>query len=146
MTARNTEAAARPFRLALVAAVGLFVLGRFWDARWHSRHPGRESGADMLEAHGVIYLAVLVALVAAALAVTRFRGRRGAFVAALAGAAAAAVGHALDVAAHSAASARDPAGAHLLFTIGEVVVIVAALNPFVTALRRRLGAVGAPGK
>jgi len=132
-TAAETETAA--FRRSLVAGAAVVVLGGIWDTAWHSRNPGLEAGADMVQAHAVIYLGLAIVVVSAAWALHRFSLRRPTFLAALLGGVVAALGHALDVYAHSSSS--ESGLGHALILVGQAVVIVTAFLVLTSRRRRR---------
>ena len=117
----------RALRRVLGVGVLLLVAGHVWDYVWHSRYGGEETGADALRAHFLIYaaLAALAGVGAAAL----LRGGARAFFAAVAVAAAVALGgHGLDVYAH--ANDTDETLAHAASLVGEVAAIVLVVRSF----------------
>lgn len=104
------------------------VLGVGWDMAWHSRQPGGGlAGAEeVLEAHWLMILGVLIIFVALALAVRSIRGPRPAVVAtwiALVGSISMAVGFAWDSARHI--QGTESPTAHALIYVGLAVVVVA---------------------
>ena len=109
-------------RRALYAALALLVAGHAWDWIYHARNEGLEAGADMIVAHGLLYLGAIAAVVTGVAA--RWRG---AFALALVGGVVALGGHAWDYAIHS--GGEDSRLPHLLFALGEALVAAAALYP-----------------
>ncbi|MDQ3856953.1 MAG: hypothetical protein M3327_00660 [Actinomycetota bacterium] len=116
---------ATTWRWAVLAGAAVLVAGVLWDGVWHARNGRSEVGLDLVAAHGGIYLGAAIALVAAASALVDPAGRSPAFVAALAGALLAVVGHGLDFWAHETRSDARPA--HALFLVGEVVLVATAV-------------------
>ena len=129
-------------RWALLAAAGLVIVGLFWDSAYHARNRGPEAGLEMLESHGVMWAGLLAAIGVSALALARGTERRRAFAFALGGALAGILGHGLDVYAHE--TDGSAALAHVLFTGGELVLVVAAVVLSPRSLRLPGAATGAP--
>ena len=122
----EAESPTRALRWALLAGAGLVIAGLFWDAAWHARHPDAfESPRDMLEAHFVIYVGLVVACAAALAALVRALPSRAAFVAALVGGGAAGLGHGLDALAH--ADGTESSLGHALATLGQLALVIAAV-------------------
>lgn len=116
-------------RRVVWAGIGILVLGVVWDGVWHSRNPqALETGWRLLQAHGVMYAGILVALAGS---LWPFAGppRPSAsswYAATAAGALALAVGRGWDALAH--ARGGEVAGAHLLARLGLVLVLSGAIG------------------
>lgn len=108
--------------------IAVFVLGIAWDGVWHSSNPeALETGWNVLEAHGVMYAGVLVALVGSLVAFREPRGRPSAaswYGLTAAGALAQAVGTGWDAVAHALGS--EAALAHLLARVGLLALLAGA--------------------
>jgi hypothetical protein len=105
---------------ALLAAVGLVILGRLVDLQWHLTHDEFEGTSEQIRAHFVVWVAVLLVLAVTAVAVREGVASFG-FRLALAGAllyAPVAIWHFVE---H--ANGNDPELAHLLLGLADVAII-----------------------
>lgn len=116
-------------RQILWTGLALQVLGIVWDVLWHRRNPGAlETGWALLEAHGLIYLGILMVGVGALVAVARTGSRPGPlswYALAGYGALGQAVGRGWDAWAHAAG--HEVALAHLLSRFGFLLVLAAVV-------------------
>jgi hypothetical protein len=126
---------ARRVLLALWAALAGQFLGRLVDLRWHLAHEEFEGTAEQLEAHWLIWLAVLATIavaVAGLHALPDRPGRSGLILVVGAGAVyvAVAIWHFVE---H--ANGADPELAHVLLALSEVAMFAGAA--FATMRARR---------
>ena len=124
---------------ALWASLGAQVLGRLLDLRWHLANDEFEGASQQLEAHWLIWLAVIATIAVAALALRRddvAAGRSGFRVVLASGVlyAAVAVWHFVE---H--ANGVDPELAHYLLVVTEAGMFAGALMATL-ALRRQVAA------
>jgi uncharacterized protein YacL len=129
---RRTSLASR-YLYILLAAVAIQIIGRGIDGYWHATHDEFESASDQLQAHSILWVGVLVALVVSGLAVTRLSARpRAGYLAVLISSiayAGAAVWHFIE---H--ANGSDPAIAHVVLGILWAVLLASAA---LTAIMKR---------
>lgn len=128
VTAVAGDPLARSRRL-LWTGVGLQVLGIVWDVLWHRRNPGLlEAGWGLLEAHGILYLGLLVVGAGALSAFVRPASRPGPlswYALAGYGALAQALGGGWDAWAHAAG--HEVALAHILSRFGFLLALAAVV-------------------
>jgi uncharacterized protein YacL len=109
----------------LLAGIAVQVVGRAIDGYWHATHEEFESASDQLQAHSVLWVGVLVALVVSSLAVRELRvGPRTGYFAVLVSSiayAGAAVWHFIE---H--ANGSDPAAAHVVLGILWAALLASA--------------------
>jgi hypothetical protein len=119
--------------LLLTLGVGLFIAGRLVDLAWHATHTEFETAADQVRAHAVVWLATIVILWAATVALVR-RVRLD-YTVVLTGA----VGYAVVAVWHfiEHAGGRDPELPHILLLITNVVIFAGAAWVGFAAWRRR---------
>jgi hypothetical protein len=117
--------------------IALQVAGQVIDLRWHATYPGFERAADQLQAHWLIWLAVLVTLVVAAVGARQVpsgwsSGYRLLLLAA--------VGYGLSSAWHfwEHANLRDPVAPHVLVALGKAAILAGAVSATVVSRRRRV--------
>jgi hypothetical protein len=119
--------------LLLTLGVGLFIAGRLVDLAWHATHTEFETAADQVRAHAVVWLATIVILWAATVALVR--RVRPDYIVVLTGAvsyAVVAVWHFIE---H--VGRRDPELPHILLLITNVVIFAGAAWVGFAAWRRR---------
>ncbi len=119
----------------LWSGVAIQFLGMWWDGVWHSRHPGAlEAGWALLQAHGIMYVGILVVGLGAALAFRRPGAGPGPtswYAMAGYGALGQAIGTGWDAWAHAAG--REAATAHMLSQFALLLVLLSVVAAAWTA-------------
>ena len=118
---------------ALWATVLLQLAGRLVDLRWHLTHPEFEAASQQVEAHWLVWLAVLASIGVAVFAIAgpsaaAMAGYRVVLIAGLVYTAVA-VWHFIEHAHH-----HDPQVAHVLLALSQLAMLVGAV---VATLRSR---------
>ena len=109
----------------LAGAAVLQIAGRGLDGLWHANHDEFEAARQQLEAHWLLWIAVVATLVIAAVALRRpglgQDVRTGLHVTLWSGVAysAVAIWHFVEHANHN-----DPAVAHVLLAIGQILMLI----------------------
>jgi hypothetical protein len=126
--------------VALLAAVGVAIVGGLVDLQWHLTHDEFEGTSEQFRAHTVVWIGVLLVLMVTALAVKE--GIRGTgYRLALLGAVfyvPVAVWHFIE---H--ANGSDPEVAHVLLALADVAILTGGAVAFAT--RRRAALQGSAG-
>ena len=121
--------------LALLAAVGVVVVGLLVDLQWHLSHDEFEGTSEQFRAHTVVWIGVLLVLMVTALGVRE--GIRGTgYRLALFGAVfyvPVAVWHFIE---H--ANGSDPEVAHALLALADVAILTGGAVAFATRQRAAL--------
>ena len=121
---------------ALWGAMFLQLLGRLVDLRWHLTHDEFEAASQQLEAHWLVWLAVLATMGVALLAITAsIPARRGGYQVVLASGVVyvgIAVWHFIEHANH-----HDPQAAHVLLAVSQAAMLVGAVMATVQARRQQ---------
>jgi hypothetical protein len=110
-----------------LGGLALGILGAGWDRVWHSRHVGSElaSATEVLEAHWLVILGVLVIFVSLSLAVRSVRRPRSAVAStwiAFVGSLSMVIGFAWDSTRHI--QGTESPGGHVMIYAGLLLVIV----------------------
>jgi hypothetical protein len=120
---------------AMWAVIAVHVVGRALDFWWHATHAEFETATDQLQAHWLLWLSILAAIVVAALAM-RETPLKGPFLALLLASVAyvpIATWHFWEHYRH-----RDPDAPHLLLAVAEVLIFGSAIWVGVRARRLQL--------
>ena len=124
--------------LAVLAAVGVVIVGLLVDLQWHLTHDEFEGTSEQFRAHTVVWIGVLLVLAVTALAIRegiRGTGYRLAFFGAVFYVPVA-VWHFIE---H--ANGSDPEVAHVLLGLADVAILTGGAVAFAT---RRRGALPEP--
>jgi hypothetical protein len=121
--------------VALLAAVGVVIVGRLVDLQWHLTHDEFEGTSQQFRAHTVVWIGVLLVLAVTAIALSQGiqgLGYRLAFIGAVLYVPVA-VWHFIE---H--ANGADPEVAHVLIGLADVAIIAGAIVAVIARRRTTL--------
>lgn len=121
------------FSTALLIAIGVMLLGRLLDLRWHVEHDEFEGTSQQFEAHWLLWIGVLMVLVVAAVGVRERIGGSGTQLVLLSAVlyVPISIWHFVE---H--ANGADPELAHVLLGITNLAMVVGAVVAWLNARRR----------